>query len=145
MIGKNNLLAVILLFLFILSIGLSGCIHEPTISTYTMQDVSLHNKVSDCWVVMNGNVYDFTQRLVNPVNNQFDTNLSNFCGKEMSMFDQNVPFQNRDFNSQRMPRPDFNGQSLQNVPQGDFNSLRGPKGKGVGDSGFTQYLIGKIV
>jgi hypothetical protein len=36
-------------------------IHNPAVSEgYTLSDVKRHNKKSDCWVVLNGKVYDMT-------------------------------------------------------------------------------------
>ena len=146
----------VLLIAVVLSVFLMGCTQQSNLassstpsastSTYTMEEVSMHNSVSDCWVVMNGNIYNITQRLANSTN-QFDSQLANYCGKEMNFQDQNRPI-NGDFNAQNRQRPDFNRQAPSNMPQGDFNSQRIPRDTNRTASrgnGFEQYLIGKLV
>lgn len=147
----------ILYGLFITSVlFLLGCTTQTSSNTtYTLQDLSAHNSPTDCWIALDGNVYNITPMLANipaGVPNQFE----NSCGMDVTIF-QGVrvaggdfngvhPVINGtgDFNSARVPgdfnrmRTDFNG------AHPDFNGAR-PSGGIRSGRGFTQYLIGKLI
>jgi hypothetical protein len=141
-------------------IVLAGCTQPApagqspsSLKNYTIDDVLVHNSPGDCWVALNGSVYDFTQMIANEINqpNPNGLSFSSYCGTDAtSAFGNRAPigsdgtFPRRDFNS---VRPDFNG-SLDFNSQRDFNNRpRDFNGSGqrMQGQGFSQYLIGKLV
>lgn len=63
---------------------------KTPLKLYTAQDVSVHNKPSDCWVIIKGYVYDLTQIISQIGNNQqIQTQLTQSCGQDATdIFDQ---------------------------------------------------------
>ena len=118
-------------------------------STYTLQDVGVHNIPTDCWVAMDGNVYDITQMIqAMNVNNQHNV-FAQDCGKDATLTLQNMGPTGKDFNRSRPDfngiRPDFNGARPDfNSRVSDFNGARQVNGF-RGGRGLTQYYIGKLI
>ena len=133
-------------------------------NTYTLQDVAAHSTVGDCWIALDGNVYNITPMLAAlPAGapNQF----ANACGSDATATFQNLRSGAQDFNRLRSDfngaRPNLNGASTDfnavgadmNRTRSDFNGARSPSGgraSGVPSAGgrmgrgFTQYYIGKL-
>jgi len=48
--------------------------------TYTQEQVGVHNKSADCWLVVEGNVYNITDYL--PKHEKYTISLPDYCGKD---------------------------------------------------------------
>ncbi|MFA6064255.1 MAG: cytochrome b5-like heme/steroid binding domain-containing protein [archaeon] len=126
-----------------------GCTEQiNSNSTYTLQDLGEHNSPNDCWVAIDGNVYDITQMIASfqaNVPNQF----VNYCGVDATAALQSKGFGGPDFNG---TRTDFNSQGFDfnrvrsdnNIPRQDFNGAR-PNREMNSSRGFSQYYIGKLI
>jgi cytochrome b involved in lipid metabolism len=55
----------------------------PPSSGYTLADIALHNKQSDCWLLINNKIYDVTNYI--PIHPGGITRITNTCGKESSV------------------------------------------------------------
>jgi cytochrome b involved in lipid metabolism len=72
--------------ILILIISLSGCLGEQKITLdeqylLTFEEVSQHNSPEDCWLIINGKVYDITSYKDHPGGTEM---LYQWCGKESS-------------------------------------------------------------
>jgi len=55
---------------------------EPTPGTYTKTEVAAHSNAGDCWLIVNGNVYDVTSYI--PSHPGGRRRITDECGREVS-------------------------------------------------------------
>ena len=153
---KVSLLVSVLLIAAVLLFGCTqgnsvttqGVQQNSANQTYSLADVAAHNTPADCWVAIDGNVYNFTPLTSRTTSANSNNFFAQACGTDAtSTFQNRAPgtgFQ-RDANA---PRPDFNGTrpDFNGTPR-DFNGApRGTNGfTRTGGRGFSQYLIGMLV
>ncbi len=66
----------------------AGASSSQASKTYTLADVSAHNTSGDCWVAVNGKVYDITKLVAS---GKHPTPYSTFCGKDVTNEYNNRP------------------------------------------------------
>jgi len=144
--GKQIIFALAWVMLVLLLFLLFGCAEESKTRVYSLEEIGTHSAQSNCWVVMDGGVYDVTQLVLSDPTNP----ISGSCGKEINanLSQRNSPPKDTNF----MTRPEYTGPMLDlNAPR-DFNNQKrdfnGNHTEGTqqrnGSNMFFQYLIGKL-
>ncbi len=72
---------------------MGGLVSNPQARVYSLADVAAHDQLSDCWVVLRGNVYDVTPLVQNPAPSAppgspeggFRLNFASSCGQVVNM------------------------------------------------------------
>lgn len=86
----------ILSLLFLLFIFSAATKNALAASTYTLDEVAQHNTASDCWMAIDGNVYDVTQYIPQH-DNQF--NIRPWCGTDATTDYHNMAGRGQDHNA----------------------------------------------
>lgn len=135
---KNTTIFAILLLAVVM---LSGCTQQSPASSspekvFSLEEVAQHNTAADCWMAINGNVYNLAEFLSSSPNAQ---EMAANCGKESAS-----PFGSRQFpqdgrrpDANSMQRPDANRMNR------DFNGVRSDANTMRSDS-FRQRSSGQM-
>ncbi|MFH0714588.1 MAG: cytochrome b5-like heme/steroid binding domain-containing protein [Candidatus Diapherotrites archaeon] len=119
----------------------TGCV-QGSAKTYTLQEVAQHNSPSDCWIALQGKVYNVTELLARTPENPLAQN----CGTEVQYFGGLPP---SDFNNFDRNNFDANRARDFNARPADFNSMDrngpDPDRNQFGAQGMlSQYYIGDL-
>ena len=122
--------------------------------TYSLSDVAVHNTPSDCWLAINGSVYNFTS---SPMMQQ-NANLSALCGSDATSTFSSMMGRVGNFNGPGnftrngtagafggRPNGGYNGSGNGGSPGGMPNGGSGPFNRTRGGAGgFGRMMIGRL-